>query len=258
MKLPKLRLLVAGITLGITLQAAEPLRIFIRSSPKTHGGANGNHDYPAFLDSWSKLLPAYGAVAVGAPRFPTADELSRTDVLIDYSSDGANFSAPEKELLEAYLRRGGGLVVIHDGMCGPEPDWFSRLAGGAKMHGGPKNSRSGMMRLHFEDPANPILRGAVDKGAVDFDFDDEMFFLLTTQPGIKVLATTADPTGKIVPQLWTWENKLPGGTDYRAFVTLQGHKITNFDNPVFQGLLLRGIAWAGGRSTESLLPVTAP
>jgi hypothetical protein len=42
-----------------------------------------------------------------------------------------------------------------------------------------------------------------------------------------------------------------------AFVTLQGHRITNFDKPVHQGLLLRGVAWAGKRPVESLLRTTA-
>jgi len=31
--------------------ASEPLRVFIRSGPKTHGP--GAHDYPSFLKDWS-------------------------------------------------------------------------------------------------------------------------------------------------------------------------------------------------------------
>lgn len=246
MKLGSVKFILIGLGMCLTLQAQGPLRVFIRSSDKTHGGANGNHDYPAFLESWTKLLSAHGATASGADRFPTAEELAKTDVLINYSSDGAKVSGPEKVLLENYLKRGGGLVVIHDGMCGPEPDWFASMAGGSKLHG-VKNSRAGVMKLHFDDPADPIV-----KGLSDFDFDDEMFFLLTTRPNIHVLASTADPTGKIVPQLWTYENTLPGGKPYRSFVTLQGHKITNFENPVYQGILLRGIAWAGGRPVDSM------
>jgi hypothetical protein len=247
MKLIRLNVIVIGLIAGVALQAEAPLRIFIRASEKTHGGANGNHDYPAFLEAWTKLLSAHGAVASGAKRFPTAGELAQTDVLIDYSSDGANFAPPEKELLENYLKRGGGFVVIHDGMCGEEPDWFASIAGGSKQHG-ERNSRAGVLKLHFDDPSNPIVNGAAD-----FDFDDEMFYLLRTNPGMHVLATTTDPSGKVVPQLWTYERTLPGGKPYRAFVTLQGHKITNFENPVYQGLLLRGIAWAGKQPVDTLL-----
>jgi hypothetical protein len=251
MKLAKLNFIVIGLVASVALQAQAPLRIFIRGSEKTHGGANGNHDYPAFLVGWSKLLTARGAAALGTPRFPTAGELAQTDVLMDYSSDGANFNPPEKELLGNYLKRGGGFVVIHDGMCGEESDWFASIAGGSKQHG-ERNSHAGVMRLHFVDPSNPIVNGAAD-----FDFDDEMFFLLRTNPGMNVLATTTDPTGKVVPQLWTYETTLPGGKPYRAFVTLQGHKITNFDNPVYQGLLLRGTAWAGKRPVDSLLKTSS-
>jgi hypothetical protein len=96
----RLNFIVIGLVTSAALQAQAPLRIFIRASEKTHGGANGNHDHPAFLESWSKLLTAHGAVASRALRFPAAEEPARTDVLIDYSSDGANFSPPK----ESYLR----------------------------------------------------------------------------------------------------------------------------------------------------------
>jgi hypothetical protein len=34
-----------------------------------------------------------------------------------------------------YLKRGGGVVVIHDGMCSDDPEWFAGIVGGAKQHG---------------------------------------------------------------------------------------------------------------------------
>ena len=37
--------------------------------------------------------------------------------------------------LEAYVKRGGGLVNLHDSFCGPDPAYFSTLLGGAKKHG---------------------------------------------------------------------------------------------------------------------------
>ncbi len=120
------------------------------------------------------------------------------------------------------------------------------VAGGSKQHG-ERNSHAGPMKLHFDDTSHPITQGLSD-----FDFDDEMFFLLRTDPGMHVLASTADPAGKLVPQLWTLEKTLPGGQPYRAFVTLQGHKITNFDFPEYRILLLRGIAWAGHRPVGTL------
>jgi type 1 glutamine amidotransferase len=137
--------------------------------------------------------------------------------------------------------------VIHDGMCGGDPAWFASVAGGAKQHG-ERNSSAHPMKLHFEDPADPILAGLSD-----FDMDDEMFYLLRMAPAAHVLATTPDPAGKIVPQLWTYENTLPGGRPYRAFVTLQGHRYSNFEQPSYQTILLRGIAWAGRRPLDTLM-----
>jgi type 1 glutamine amidotransferase len=242
-------IVLAAVTCGTLAAQRQTLRIFIRSSAKTHGASdNGNHDYPAFLAGWAKLLTSRGAAVDGAPRFPSADELLNTDVLIDYASDGANVNPGERAVLNEYLTRGGGLVVIHDGMCGGDAAWFATVAGGAKQHW-ERNSSAGKLKLHFEDPADPILAGISD-----FEIDDEMFFLLRMAPESHVLATTPDPTGNIVPQLWTYEKALPGGQPYRAFVTLQGHRNSNFEQPAYQTILLRGIAWAGRRPLNALLP----
>src|SRR5215472_11238434 len=138
---------LAAITCGTLAAQPQSLRIFIRSSAKTHGSPdNGNHDYPAFLAGWTKLLAARGAAVDGAPRFPNADELLRTDVLIDYASDGANISPAERIVLDEYLKRGGGLVVIHDGMCGRDAAWVTTIAGGANQDG-KRNKYAGKLTL---------------------------------------------------------------------------------------------------------------
>ena len=123
--------------------AQQPLRIFIRAGEKTHGaGDNGNHDYPSFLGSWSTILKDKGAVVDGALHFPTAAELAATDVLINFKGDGGTCSVPERALLEGFLKRGGGIVTMHDGMCSDDAAWFATMVGGAKQHG-ERNSSSG-------------------------------------------------------------------------------------------------------------------
>jgi len=82
---------------------------------------------------------------------------------------------------------------------------------------------------------------------------NRMFYRLRTAPEMHVLATTTDPTGAAVPQLWTYEKTLPGGAPYRAFVSLQGHQYAIFEVPAYQTLLLRGIAWAGKRPASLLV-----
>jgi type 1 glutamine amidotransferase len=216
-----------------------PLRVFIRASPKTHG--LGEHDYPRFLADWTKLLNERGAVTDGALTFPTEQQLDRADVLLVYAADAGSMSAADRAHLQAYLRRGGGIVVLHDGICGKDADWFKTVIGGAKQHGVTNWSR-GNIRLHFGNTAHPIIQGVSD-----FDLDDEMFYRLQMMPEAKVLATTPHGDKEIVPQIWAYEKG-----DSRAFVWCQGHYYASFSLPHVRTLLLRGIAWAGKRDVELL------
>jgi type 1 glutamine amidotransferase len=236
----------AGVCASIAAQQ-QPLRIFIRSGPKTH--RPGQHDYPQFLTDWTTLLADRGARVNGAPRFPTADELANTDVMIIFKGDAGMVSPEERAILEPYLKRGGGLVTLHDGMCSDDPDWFATIVGGAKKHG-ETNYSPGTVKFHFVDRAHPIT-----KGLADFEIDDEAFFLLRTAPGMHVLATAPLPSthaGEITPQIWTYEKTLPGGQPYRSFVLMEGHNYASFAVPEFRTLVLRGIAWAGKRPVDSL------
>ena len=239
--------LVALLVVSMATAQQSPLRVFIRSSVKTHGP--GLHDYPQFLADWKALLAERGASVDGAQRFPTAEELARTDVVVIYAADGGIVSPAERAVLEPYLQRGGGLVTLHDGMCSNDASWFAGIVGAAKQHG-ERNWSAGAVKLRFVDAAHPIARGLAD-----FEIDDEAFFMLRTAPDMRPLATAALPTtnaGEVVPQVWTYEKTLPGGQPYRSFVWMQGHVYRNFANPACQTLVLRGIAWAGKRPAELL------
>lgn len=239
-----------GALLAIPLFAAEePLRVFLRCGEKTHNPVgNGEHDYPAFLGEWAKILQERGVRVDGALHFPTAAELERTDVLVIYAGDGGNLGADERTILEAYLGRGGGLVVLHDGMCSNDPESFARLAGAAKKHGEMNWSR-GRLRLRVVDPEQPIT-----KGMADFTMDDEAFFLLRRTPEMRVLLEAPLPTSGVVePQAWARETALAGGKTYRSFVWMQGHYTPKLLEPPARDLVLRGIAWAGFRPANELL-----
>src|SRR5207237_9626582 len=121
----------AGGGQGI-LSSTPPLRIYIRAGLKTHGP--GQHDYPQYLADWSKVLTERGAVVDGSLHFPTAAEIANTDVIVMYKGDAGGMNADEKATLEAYLKRGGGLVSLHDTLCGPDPDYYSTIVGRANMH----------------------------------------------------------------------------------------------------------------------------
>ena len=242
-----------------------PLRVFLYAGLKTHG--EGQHDYPQFLADWSKLLMNRNAIVDGGLHFPSAKELGNADVVVMFKGDAGYLSMEDRANLDAYVRRGGGLVSIHDALCGPEPDDFATLVGGAKKHGETNFTLEADVPYTIVDTAHPIMQGMSN-----FKIQDEAFYSMTwaKAPEIHVLATAviaatdsakrAGHAGEVVPQIWTYEKlmgpALPGaatGQSFRAFVWMQGHNYVNFSNPQVQPMLLRGIAWAGKRSADTLM-----
>ncbi|HYG76122.1 MAG TPA: PVC-type heme-binding CxxCH protein [Planctomycetota bacterium] len=217
-----------------------PLRVFIRAGVKTHGP--GQHDHPRFLLEWKKLLNDRGAQCEGAMDFPTAEQLEKTDVLIMYCANGGNLSAEEKANLEKFNKRGGGMVVIHDAVCGNEADYFKTVIGGAWQHGKAK-WYEGEVGIYFQDRSHPIT-----KGVFNFDVEDEIYYSLNFVPEAKVLATSFHDVFTIAPQLWVYEKD-----SYRAVGAIPGHNYTTFSNPTYRVVLLRSIAWAGKRDNADML-----
>jgi type 1 glutamine amidotransferase len=235
-----------------------PLRVFIYAGLKTH--AEGQHDYPQFLADWSKLLTNRGALVDGGLHFPSARELAGTDVMVIYKGDAGYLSIEDRATLDNFLRRGGGLVSLHDALCGPNPEEFASFVGGAKKHGEVNYTLEADVPYTVVDKAHPIMQGVTD-----FTIKDEAFFNMTWSktPEIHVLATAVmaktpsagTHAGEVVPQIWTYEKSLtvgPGAQPFRAFVWMQGHNYVNFSEPQVQPMLLRGIAWAGKRSADAL------
>lgn len=233
-------LLSCGPDLTAESRQDDPLRIYIRAGKKTHGP--GEHDHPRFLAEWKELLKARGATVEGSLDFPSEADLSKTDVLIFYAADGASIAADQRARLDAYLKRGGGIVVLHDAVCGNDPQWFKTVAGGAWEHGRSK-FHHGVVGLYFQDREHPITRGFGN-----FFLDDEIYWDLHLMPEAKVLGVGFRTEKEITPQLWVYEKD-----NYRAFVSLQGHKHASFSLPHYRALLLRGIAWAGKREADSLV-----
>jgi len=242
-------------------QNPNGMHVYIWAGLKSHG--EGQHDYPQFLADWSKLLTEKGAVVQGALHAPSAADLEGTDVVVIYKGDAAYMGDIDKSVLEAYVKRGGGLVSLHDSLCGPDPAYFAKFVGAAKKHGEVNYTLEADIPYTVVDKANPIM-----KDMTDMTIKDEAFFLLTMakDPEIHVLATAVmagTPSagthkGEVVPQIWTYEHTLDGGKPARAFVWMQGHTYANFSNKPLQNMLLRGIAWAGNHPADELVNYVAP
>jgi len=242
-------------------QSQNGMHIYIWTGLKTHFA--GQHDYPQFLADWSKLLTEHGAVVDGALHAPSAADLAHTDVVIIYKGDAGYLSDEEKAALEAFIKRGGGLVSLHDSLCGPDPVYLANLFGGAKKHGDVNYTLGAPIAYTVVDSADPIM-----KGMSNFTIFDEAFYGMTWahDPSVHVLATTIIPgtpsagahKGEVVPQIWTYEHTLDGGQPARAFVWMQGHEYANFANYQIQQMLLRGIAWAAHKPVDSPVDYVPP
>jgi type 1 glutamine amidotransferase len=242
-------------------QNPDGMHIYIWAGLKSHYA--GQHDYPQFLADWSKLLTEHGAIVDGALHAPRAADLEKTDVVIIYKGDAGYLSDQEKADLEAYVKRGGGLVSLHDSLCGPDPVYFSTLVGGAKKHGEVNYTLDAPIPYTVTDTGSTIMRGMTS-----LTIFDEAFYNLTWAQDSKVhvLATAVIPgtpsagahKGEVVPQIWTYEHTFPGGEPARAFVWMQGHEYTNFANYQIQQMLLRGIAWAAKKPVDSLVDYVQP
>ncbi|MCW0219224.1 MAG: ThuA domain-containing protein, partial [Prosthecobacter sp.] len=243
--------------------AADPLRVFIRAGKKSH--APGAHDFPQFLKDWVPMLNERGAKADGGMEFPTKEQLDKTDVLILHAQEAGNIKIGEerKNLME-FLKRGGGLVVIHAAAVSRDHDWYKNIIGGSWNFSRTKWLEA-PMSLYFTDRENPITRDISN-----FDLDDEIYYDMDMLPEAKVLAAAYTPNAKdtggkgnkeaqeraaeavakhkgvniydIQPQMWTYEKD-----NYRAFTCIPGHWYKNFSHDGVRTAILRGIAWAGKR-----------
>jgi len=181
-----------------------------------------------------------------------------------YAAEGGSIKGEQRASLDNFLKRGGGMVVIHDAVCGTDPQWFKTIVGGAWEH---KHSKwyEGELSFYYMDTGHPITTGVSN-----FELDDELYYELHMMPEARVLAATytpnrpdtprasAQPAGRpsvydIQPQMWVYERTLEGGKPYRAFVSILGHNHKTFSLPHYRAVLLRGIAWAGKRSNVDSL-----
>src|ERR1043165_1831306 len=249
--------LFAIILSATLLNAAEPLRVFIRGGKKSHGP--GAHEHERFLKDWTKLLTDRGMKVNGAMEFPTDEQLSGSDVLLMYAQDGGNVRADRRDALNSFLKRGGGMVVIHTASVSADSAHWKSIIGGSWVNGRTR-WLEGPMALYYADGDHPIT-----KGASNFDLDDEIYYDMDLSSEIRVLAAAYTPkrtarranegtTGNrasvydIQPQMWTYEHTLEGGAPYRAFVSIPGHLYTNFSRLNYRAILLRGISWVAHRS----------
>ena len=218
----------------------SPLRVLLVSGKKDHG--LGEHDYPLFQKRWSKLLALADGVEVAqAQDWPTVEQLAKTDVAVFYSSNPA-WNPDRKVELDAFLQRGGGAVFIHWAIEGrefaPELAECIGLASNSKA----LKYRHGALTMTFPNAEHPITRGLKTT-----DFIDETYWNAVGDPKRITLLGEVVEDAAPRPQLWAREHGKG-----RVFVSIPGHYIWTFDDPLYRVLLLRGICWAAGQPVDRL------
>lgn len=216
----------------------ERLHVLLVAGPKDHG--KGEHDYPAWQKVWARLLAEDASTTVDtAFEFPTSKQIDAADVIVFYQR--GRWDKGRAQAIDPFLAKGGGLVYIHwavDGR-GQQDEMAKRI--GLSALGGQIRFRHGLLDIDFSPSgSHPIARNFHRVKWVD-----ESYWSLTgDQDSIRLLGTSLED-GKPRPQFWTVEPEKG-----RVFVSIPGHYMWTFDDPVFRTLLLRGIAWAGNRDVD--------
>ncbi len=257
------------------------LNVVLVADQKDHGP--GEHDYPLWQKRWKTLLggqqgctavpapvtlfhatPARDAeaAAAGAPRvtvttawqWPTDEQLQTANLLVVFcyrSGGGRRRWSPERvAALDAYLKRGGGLVLIHSAtytlgdLQTADGQRVVELSGLLFDEG--IQVRHGPMSLKIATPEHPICRGLPPV----IRWVDEPYWPPTGDPRtVQVLATSDETVAKgatqLKPQPMFWTCARGKG---RVFGCTPGHFNWTFDDPYFRLILLRGMAWAAGES----------
>jgi putative heme-binding domain-containing protein len=214
-----------------SLSELTPLRILLCSGPKDHG--IDEHDYPLWLDRWSRLLALAEKVTVKTcTGFPSSEQLANADVAVFYNAN-PGWSEANAKALDTYHQRGGGAVYIHYGVDGGKaPELAAERFGLAFTMG--SRFRHGEFDLVFTQPNHPITRGLPN-----LHFTDETYWRMRGDVSrLKVLGTSLEDK-EPQPELWTLERHKS-----RIVGCIPGHYTWTFDDPMFRILVFRSICWA--------------
>ena len=219
-------------------QAAPPLRIVLVSGPKDH--EKGEHDYPAWIKVWSRLLARAPRTEIDtAYEFPSPEQIENADVLVFFQR--GRWDDERAAAIDPFLARGGGAVYVHwavDGQGGQEE--FAKRIGLASL-GGSIRYRHGPMNIDLRPGVDHPIARNLDK----IDLVDEAYWKLTGDPSQLNLIGTSTEDGEPQPTFWTVERGRG-----RVFVSIPGHYSWTFDDPAFRALVLRGIAWSARRDVD--------
>jgi type 1 glutamine amidotransferase len=250
----------------------RPLTILFAGGAKDHPPRSHSHD--VLPKRWKVLLGGAGPgdeavtnmyrpqveadralITAGSPQvkalstlvWPTEEQFATADVIMLYQSPQCWKDASHLPQIEAFLNRGGGLVLSHYVLWNGSPA-LADMLGLAK--GKDSHYKHKVITLKLPEPRHPIMLGLPDT----FTLADECFWNLQgDRSKVTALATSDESVGdKIGAEPVIWAHEHGKG---RVVASTLGHFDWTFDDPFFRTILLRGIAWAAGESPYRFDPL---
>ena len=225
------------------------------------------HEYAWVMDRYvNQLLPQVPRVTVTPSMyFPKKELWEQADLVVFYlwpRAEGWDY-----DLIDAYQKRGGGLIVIHMAlMQGSGEEWSKRigLAWDLKQDGTKWGVLPTPVTLTEAARTSPIFERFPER----FDLADEFYWELRGDTA-KITPLVTSPAGPAIankplprppkiedldneawPVMWTAEVG-PG----RVFVSGVGHNYFTFNDPYFRIILLRAMAWTMNESFDPFKPL---
>jgi type 1 glutamine amidotransferase len=181
---------------------------------------------------------ATGVVSKGWPK--DAKMLEGVQAIVVYTNPGAEFlfDSPDRDAIEALLKRGVGLVTIHWASSINQknlerlgPLWLKYAGATWVSNVGLSDGKSPLKQLV---PEHPICRGWKE-----YDIEDEYYMNPTIKDATPLLQVR-EKRGKDVIVGWAFDR--PGGG--RSFGTTLGHPYANFRREPFRRMIVNAILWS--------------
>ena len=229
-------------------QTNRELRLVLVASKQDHGP--GQHDYPLWQTNWARLLtsPKAKTIAETAWEWPRPEQFATASVMVFYCWNH-DWSAARLAQLDAFLARGGGIVLLHAAVIADDNP--EELAAHLGLSAQPQRSHYRHMPFELDLMArnHPITQGLPEKISL---LDEPYWPLIGDTNKVEILAS-AQVAGASRPLIWTCEQGKG-----RVFASIPGHYTRTLADPLFRLILLRGIAWAAGENPARLQSLAIP
>lgn len=234
------------------------------------------HEYGWVMDRYVfELLPNVPRVTVTPSYyFPKQELWDKADLVVFYLWPHQRDPRDtwDYDVIDAYQKRGGGLVFIHFAVFEGTGVELAKRIGLAWGYGDRANNVRGTAWGVLPMPVT--LTAAAAKSPIferfpkKFDLMEEFYWHLTGDPtSITTLVTVpagpkiADKPSFAAPKIeeldgkeWPvfWTKEVGKG---RVFTTVAGHNFFTFNDPYFRIILLRGMAWTMNESFDPFKPL---